>query len=157
MYVWNICYLEQWTKYFHYFRIIRFSISKINLPITNRKHFDFILLNYFFRQFANGSPGLVFVSQPLASDNYASWSHAMVIALSMKNKLSFIDGTISWPQSSEDLLNHWVRNNNIVISWILNSISKEISASIIYSESAHDIWTDLNERYQQRNGLAFFS
>ncbi|KAL5760819.1 hypothetical protein ACOSQ2_019657 [Xanthoceras sorbifolium] len=40
------------------------------------------------------SPGLVLVSQQLTSDNYASWSRAMLIALSVKNKLGFIDGVI---------------------------------------------------------------
>ena len=49
----------------------------------------------------------------------------MTIALSVKNKLGFIDGTISRPVDV-DLLGPWVRNNNIVISWILNSVSKEI-------------------------------
>lgn len=37
------------------------------------------------------NPGLVLVSQPLTGDNYASWSRAMVIALSVKNKVGFID------------------------------------------------------------------
>lgn len=38
--------------------------------------------------------GFLLVSQPLTRDNYVSWSRAMVIALSVKNKLGFIDGTI---------------------------------------------------------------
>ena len=40
----------------------------------------------------------------------------------------------------------------MVISWILNSISKEISASIIYVYSAREIWIDLRDRFQQSNG-----
>lgn len=100
--------------------------------------------------------GLVLISQPLTGDNYPSWNRAMVIALSVKNKIGFIDGTIILPEDNEDLLNQWIRNNNIVISWILNSISKEISASVIYLESAHEIWIDMKERYQQRNGPRIF-
>lgn len=38
------------------------------------------------------------------------------------------------------------------MSWILNSVSLEISASIIFSELASDIWTDRKERFQQSNG-----
>ncbi|KAL5810760.1 hypothetical protein ACOSQ3_027485 [Xanthoceras sorbifolium] len=86
------------------------------------------------------SPDLVLVSQQLTGDNYASWSRAMLIALSVKNKLGFIDGSISKPDGNQiDLLNSWIRNNNIVISWILNSVSKDISASIIFTEYAHEI------------------
>ena len=78
-------------------------------------------------------PGLILVSQVLTGDNYASWNRAMLIALSVKNKIGFIDGSITKPEGNDmNLLNSWIRNNNVVISWILNSISKEISASIIF-------------------------
>ncbi|XP_052193755.1 uncharacterized protein LOC127802105 [Diospyros lotus] len=103
------------------------------------------------------SPSLLLVSQPLTGNNYVSWSCAMLIALSVKNKLGFINGTIPRPTPGDvSLLNAWVRNNKMVISWILNSISKEISASVIYFESAQDIWIDLMEQYQQSNGPRIF-
>ncbi|KAL5581465.1 hypothetical protein UlMin_013907 [Ulmus minor] len=81
----------------------------------------------------------------------------MLIALSVKNKLGFIDGSITKPESNDlNLLNSWIRNNNVVISWILNSVSKEISASVIFSVSACEIWLDLKDRFQQRNGPRIF-
>ncbi|XP_024030943.1 uncharacterized protein LOC112094408 [Morus notabilis] len=100
---------------------------------------------------------LVLVSQLLTGDNYASESRAMLIALSVKNKLGFIDGSISKPGGNDlNLLNSWIRNNNMAISWILNSVSKEISASIIFSESGYEIWLDLEDRFQQSNGPRIF-
>ena len=85
------------------------------------------------------SLGLVLVSQPLICENNASWSYAMLIALSVKNKLGFVDGSIPKPAGTDPNLSSWIRNNNIVISWILNSVSKEISASIIFSVFAYEI------------------
>ncbi|KAK3193185.1 hypothetical protein Dsin_024495 [Dipteronia sinensis] len=103
------------------------------------------------------NPGLVLVSQPLIEENYASWSRSMLIALSVKNKLRFIDGSIPKHGYSDLIqLNSWIRNNNIVISWILNFVSKEISASVIYTESAYEIWLDLKDRFQQRNAPRIF-
>ncbi|XP_068655247.1 uncharacterized protein [Aristolochia californica] len=85
------------------------------------------------------SPGQVLVSQLLTGENYTSWSRAMLIALSVKNKVGFVDGSILEPPSAYPiLLNSWTRNNNMVISWILNSVSKELSASVIFI-SLHDI------------------
>ncbi|XP_075499485.1 uncharacterized protein LOC142537893 [Primulina tabacum] len=81
----------------------------------------------------------------------------MKITLSVKNKLGFVDGSIAKPSDNElVLLNYWTRNNNIVISWILNSVSKEISASILFADSAAGIWQDLKERFQQSNGPRVF-
>ena len=63
------------------------------------------------------SLGLILVSQPLTGENYASWSRAMSIALFVKNKLGFVNGSITKPNSSDlSILNSWIRNNNVVIS-----------------------------------------
>ncbi|XP_073014619.1 uncharacterized protein [Primulina eburnea] len=101
------------------------------------------------------SLGLVLVSQPLTGDNFTSCHCDMIIAISVKNKLGFVDGSIPRPDDFM-LLNSWKRNNGIVTSWILNSVSKDISTSIIFTESALDIRQDLKERFQQSNGPRIF-
>lgn len=105
------------------------------------------------------NPGHVLVSQLLTGqDNYIAWSRAMELAISVKNKLGFLNGSISKPSLSDQFLyNAWIRNNNIVISWIINSVSKEISSSILYAESAAEIWDDLKVRFQQRNGAHIYN
>ena len=81
----------------------------------------------------------------------------MIIALSVKNKISFIDGLIMKPEGNDlNLLNSWVKNNHMVIFWILNSVSKEISTSIIFPESVHEIWIDLKDCFQKSNGPRIF-
>ncbi|KAL4572890.1 hypothetical protein LXL04_019678 [Taraxacum kok-saghyz] len=94
---------------------------------------------------------LVLVSFSIAyCENYNSWSQAMQIALSVKNKTGFIDGSLPKPNVTEIInLDAWLRNNKLVIFWILNSVSKEISASIMFTETAYDIWNDLKDRFQQ--------
>ncbi|XP_073023649.1 uncharacterized protein [Primulina eburnea] len=122
---------------------------------TGQSAIDDLTSPYFLHHSDN--PGLTLVSHVLTGENYVFWSRAMKIALSVKNKLGFIDRSVAKPPSNElNLLNYWSRNNNIVISWILNSVSKEISASILFSESAAEIWEDLRERFQQSNGPRVF-
>lgn len=61
----------------------------------------------------------------------------MTIALSVKTKLGFIEGSISKSACDDlNLLSSCLKNNNIVISWIMSSLSKDIYASIIFSDSA---------------------
>nr|XP_033508673.1 uncharacterized protein LOC117273600 [Nicotiana tomentosiformis] len=40
-----------------------------------------------------------------------------------------------------------VRCNDLVISWLANSVTKEIHRIIVYSEFAKDIWKELETRY----------
>lgn len=103
------------------------------------------------------NPRMIFISQILNNKNYASSSRSMKIALSAKNKFEFIDRTL--PQldnSNPERLKLWQQNRNIMISWILSVVSKEISASIIYFETAADMWKELGERFQQSNRLIIF-
>ena len=39
--------------------------------------------------------GILLVYTPFTEDNYNSWSHFMLMALSAKNKIGFIDGTLT--------------------------------------------------------------
>jgi hypothetical protein len=103
------------------------------------------------------SPGTMIVSTPLNGDNYNSWKRAMMMALSAKNKLDFVNGALPKPASLADSTGlAWTRCNNMVLSWLLNSVSKEIATSIIYIDDASDMWNDLQDRFSQHNGPRVF-
>ncbi|XP_073271537.1 uncharacterized protein [Primulina huaijiensis] len=76
-------------------------------------------------------PGLVLVSHFLAGNNYNTWSRAMSMALTAKNKLVFVDGTFVRPPPEDLLYGAWIRCNSMVISWLLNAVSREIADSLI--------------------------
>ncbi|KAJ9541640.1 hypothetical protein OSB04_028146 [Centaurea solstitialis] len=120
------------------------SLIHKQLPMDDRMH------PYYLHH--SDSPGMALVSQPLDGDNYASWSQAVIIALNVNNKTRFIDNTLMKPDESDSiLLKLWQRNNDIVVSWMLSCMSKEISSSIMYVDTAYAIWIDLKERFQQGN------
>ena len=68
--------------------------------------------------------------------NYPSWSRAMVIALTAKNKIEFINGVISKPEANSPLYKAWTLANTMVLSWIYNSVNKNIKSSVMYNETA---------------------
>lgn len=99
----------------------------------------------------NESLGAILVSQRLIGENYNTCNRSMIMALTAKNKLAFVDGSLPQPSMDAGAEHHaWVRCNNMVLSWILNSVSKEIAASIIYIDSCHGMWLDLKERFSQK-------
>jgi hypothetical protein len=102
------------------------------------------------------SPGSILVSQLLVGNNYHTWKRSMSMALSAKNKMGFVDGSLPKPESSSPEYLSWNRCNNMVLSWLLNSVSQEIAASIIYIDSAEEMWSDIKERFSQQNGPRIF-
>ncbi|GJY36570.1 ribonuclease H-like domain-containing protein, partial [Tanacetum coccineum] len=75
----------------------------------------------------NDSATLTVVSVKLKGiENYQVWSCAMLLALEGKNKTGFIDGSCRRSNTDEVLGRQWDRVNEIVLGWILNSISEEL-------------------------------
>lgn len=99
------------------------------------------------------SPGLTLVSQSLTEITMPPGPELWFCQEQIR-----IYRWIYWkPDGTNSILfSSWNRNNNIVIFWILNSVSKEISVSIIYSELAYDIWIDLQDRFKQSNAPCIF-
>ena len=64
------------------------------------------------------SPSLVLVTQPLTNgENYSAWTRAVRKALLTKNKLGFIDGTLTLSSplvSTPSSVQVWIRCDNMV-------------------------------------------
>lgn len=73
-------------------------------------------------------------------------------ALSVKNKFGFIDESCVKPSANSSQLRHWQRCDDIVTSWILNSLTKEILDSVEYVNDSVKLWKELEDRYDQTNG-----
>ncbi|XP_057953730.1 uncharacterized protein LOC131148008 [Malania oleifera] len=82
--------------------------------------------------------GAMLVTHTLDSNNYYSWARSMKRALWIKNKLGFIDGTIYEPSDPNDpLMDHWLSCNDIVITWMQNTLAVDIKSSTTYAETVH--------------------
>ena len=58
----------------------------------------------------------------------------MMTALSAKNKLEFIDGGALEPLKADRTYGGWRRCNNMVVSWIIHSVSMTIRQSIFFKD-----------------------
>ncbi|KAF5469590.1 hypothetical protein F2P56_013652 [Juglans regia] len=103
------------------------------------------------------NPSIPLVPDLLTTENYTTWSRAMCRALRAKNKLGFINGTLSKPKSNSDpLYDAWERCNNLVVSWLHNSINPSLKSSIALVDNAAQIWNELKDRFTQQNGHRIF-
>lgn len=97
-------------------------------------------------------PGLIFVSHPLTGGgNFLPWGSSMIIALEAKNKMQFVDGTLSKPEINSEMYVVWKKVDRTVLSWILNALSKELSETFVYATSAKRVWDGISSSYGQNN------
>lgn len=80
------------------------------------------------------------------------------MALNSKKKLAFVDGSIPRPNKDADptLIESWKCTNDIKSSWLLNLISKDLTKSIIYCDSATAMRSNLRSRFLHSNGPRIF-
>ncbi|GJU18906.1 hypothetical protein Tco_1146872 [Tanacetum coccineum] len=76
----------------------------------------------------------------------------MMIALNEKNKLKLVNSEFEEPSLNSPIRALWERTNDMIISWILNTISDQISNSLNFINSASYLWTELCEHYSQLDG-----
>lgn len=101
-------------------------------------------------------PGLQLVNTKLNGTNFQPWSRSVRIALNTRAKLGFIDGSCTRPDPDSPNLLQWIRCDNLVVSWLLNSIVPELSDAFLYANSAKDLWQELSDRFGQSNGPLLF-
>ena len=75
------------------------------------------------------------------------------IALKSKNKFCFVDGSLARPEINSPEGYAWEKYNSVVTAWLYNVIDKKIHGLVTYAEQASEIWSDLKERYSQRNEI----
>ncbi|XP_074317247.1 uncharacterized protein LOC141653392 [Silene latifolia] len=88
------------------------------------------------------APGGKLVATVFEGTSYGGWRRSMLIALSAKNKIVFIDGNIPQPAATA--------------STAKNPVSPTIADSILFNNTAKDAWDELQERFGQSNGAQLY-
>ncbi|KAL0439798.1 UNVERIFIED_CONTAM: hypothetical protein Slati_2462800 [Sesamum latifolium] len=95
--------------------------------------------------------GLSLSSLPLDGSNFLAWSKSIYVSLGTKLKLGFIDGSFPMPAAGSKNFEQWRRVDLMVTSWIWNSISKDVVEAFMYASSSHELWLELQRRYERSN------
>lgn len=85
----------------------------------------------------------------LNGTNYHSWSRSVTFSLRSKHKLHFINGALPRPHDEDRDSIAWDRCNTMVMSWLVNSVEPEISQSVLWIDTASEIWKELKDRFYQ--------
>ncbi|GJW92346.1 retrovirus-related pol polyprotein from transposon RE2 [Tanacetum coccineum] len=86
--------------------------------------------------------------------NYLPWSRAITIALDGRSRLGFISGKNTNPGVTSPEYEAWLPKDQMVMSWILNSMERNIAEIFSYSESSKDLWEAVRDMYGNQNNSA---
>jgi hypothetical protein len=103
------------------------------------------------------NPAIPLVNPVLDGKNYHPWARSMKKAIITKNKLRFLDGSSPMPPEHDATYEAWVRCNNLVLSWIQNSVAPSIAQSIVYYDLASSAWCDLQTRFSRADRVRIAS
>lgn len=134
-------------------------LSSVNPPVPpsdpSRYQADYYDNPYYLHH--TDHPGLILVSDRLTTaSEFHSWRRSVRMALNVRNKLGFIDGTISRPMVNHRDYGAWSRCNDIVATWLMNSVSKKIGQSLLFISTAEGIWNNLISRFKQDDAPRIF-
>ncbi|KAM2573952.1 hypothetical protein TB2_005960 [Malus domestica] len=109
------------------------SISASEMDINPNQRLSSVLLNEF---------------------NYLPWARAASLALGGRSKLGFINGSQPAPDASSPEFGGWLCKDQLVMSWLLNSMERKVAEIFSYSESSLTLWTTVKEMYGNQNNAA---
>lgn len=67
-----------------------------------------------------------------------------------------MDGSLPMPSTITLDLQKWIRNDYMVMSRILNSMGRTLAESLMFVNSSHQLWKELNERVGQTSAPRLF-
>lgn len=76
----------------------------------------------------------------------------MILALRAKDKLCFINGKIEQLEENSVEYDQWHRVDSMIMSWILNAMSKELLDAFLYVTNFRELWIEIEERFVESNG-----
>ena len=98
-----------------------------------------------------------FVSEKFEGQNFITWKSSMIIGLSTKNKMCFVDGSSHKPSPTAPTYQAWIRCNDMIRGWILKSLSPIIAKSVFFFKTAQEMWQNLEERYGHTSSTQLFA
>ncbi|XP_024163728.1 uncharacterized protein LOC112170616 [Rosa chinensis] len=133
------------------------ATSRATAPWENSTHPLFI--------HHSDQPGVMLVSEPLAEDNYSIWAPTIMMALEIKNKAGFVNGTLKRSQINKEEALQWDRCNTLVKNLLISSMTKTMSKSVIHrnihnceqgGRSVTTYYTDLKGMWDEKDVLYSF-
>ena len=80
------------------------------------------------------------IGHKLNGNNYLQWSQFILMFIGDKDKDDYLTGEIVQPKSDYPKFRTQKIENNMVKSWLINSMTNEVSENFLLYKTAEEIW-----------------
>ncbi|KAK3042543.1 hypothetical protein RJ639_000267 [Escallonia herrerae] len=82
----------------------------------------------------------------------------MIHALTAKNKIGFINGSIEQPSEKDQPTEYalWNQCNSMILSWLTHSVEPDLAKGVIIAKTAYQVWEDFKDQFSQKNAPAIY-
>lgn len=93
----------------------------------------------------------------LNGNNYLQWSHSVMMFICRKGKDDYLNGVAAKPNKTDEKFKVWNAENNMVMSWLINSMTNDIGENFLLYGTTKEIWDAAKETYSNNeNTLELF-
>ncbi|CAH9116989.1 unnamed protein product [Cuscuta europaea] len=100
--------------------------------------------------------GLRVIYETLTGDNFGAWKISVSMAMAVKNKMRFLDGSITKRSPDTPMYINWYRINALLLSWPIYSISPALRTTFLSFTDAKELWDEVQLRYGKIDGPRLF-
>ncbi|KAK3031449.1 hypothetical protein RJ639_035272 [Escallonia herrerae] len=90
---------------------------------------------------------ILITKNKLTGHNYRQWAKSVMMFISRKGKDDYLTGAASPPRKDDLSFRMWKTENNMVMSWLINTMDNEIGQNFLFYDTAYEVWTVTKETY----------
>ncbi|KAF3783210.1 hypothetical protein EJ110_NYTH32574 [Nymphaea thermarum] len=127
------------------FRLTTFGLATLAMAEINKSEFSHEVKS-------GGNPFSYGSTIKLDGSNYEIWSRVFMMSVIGHQKEHVIEENETVEKSGKYV--SWKGDNNIVMSWIMNSVQPQIASTIAYYTSAKQMWDFLKQTYSNDKNVS---
>lgn len=93
-----------------------------------------------------------FLTIKLDRTNYLLWKSQFIPLLRGHDLLGYVDGSKACPAKSDlDAYSAWQKQDQLLLSWILTTLSESILVQVLGLATSNEVWTALKRQFSSHN------
>ncbi|RVW35969.1 Retrovirus-related Pol polyprotein from transposon TNT 1-94 [Vitis vinifera] len=97
---------------------------------------------------------LPITAHKLNGQNYLQWCQSILMFIRGKEKDDYITGASAAPKTTASTYKKWIAENNMVMSWLVNSMTVDIGENFLSFDTAKEIWDTAKETFSYKENTS---